>query len=371
MALQTLPWLNESWMTERPPIIVIPGFTSLLLDASADRVVFAGRFRHKDRATKTVDGIGFLLGAISKANGSTLQCSLQDVSLTAGPPLREDGTPDQTLTIANADAGFATNLWYEGAFDGGATRSLTPGDLVAVVLQFASFVAGDTVNIRGVSGSGAGVMSAQGATVTNLTGTYAAQTVLPNVAFRCTDGSYGTLEGGFVCSAITGQAVASNTAGADEYALAFQYPMPVKLDGLWTIMGLTTAGDNTELLLYSGTTALVTVNIDHNAVVSATRVYEAPCAEQTLSANTLYRVAIRPLNTNAITLYFFDVAFVNHLQCHPGGVNAHLWTRVDQGAWGGEVTTRRLLAGVRLSAFDDGAGGGQGPLVGPGRLVRS
>jgi hypothetical protein len=59
-------------------------------------------------------------------------------------------------------------------------------------------------------------------------------------------------------------------------------------------------------------------------------------------------------------LFSIDVNTANHLQCWPGGTNFHLHTRLDQGAWGGEVTTRRPLMGVRLSAFDDAVGGGGG-----------
>lgn len=365
MAFQSLPWVHDRWMSAPPSVAFGLALGSVLLDAAADRVTFAGRFVHKDRTTKTVDGAGFLFGSVTKSNGSTFQCSLQDVDLTAGPPLREDGTADQTMTIANADAGFVSNAWYEAGFTGAATRSLTPGDLVAVVLQFASFVAGDTVNIRGLSALAAGSVSLQGACSANLSGTYAQQTIFPNVALRCSDGTYGTIEDGFVCSALNTHTFAVTTAVADEYALGVQYPVPVKIDGLWVFAGLTTATDVTEVLLYSGTTALATVTVDHNSVTnSAIRTLHEPCAEQTLAANTLYRLAIRPTGTNTMQAFSFDVAQVNHLQCHPGGTNAHLWTRVDQGAWGGEVTTRRLFAGVRVSALDDGASTGLARIIG-------
>lgn len=353
MALQSFPWVNDAYMAQWPPLAIAPTFVSVTCDASADRVVYAGRFVHKDRGTKTVDGVGFLFGTVTKSAGSTFKVSLQDVSLTAGPPMREDGTQDQTLSIANADAGFASNAWYEAGFDSSATRSLTHGDLIAVVFQFDTFVSADTVNIRAVSAVQATMVEGQSIVVANLTGAYAQQTAVPNVVLRCNDGSYGTLQGAVVCSAINTHTFTVNTAGADEYALAFQYPVPVKIDGFWILANAGTATDTSELLLYSGTTALVTMTLDHNAIRAATSWYSTAHTEQTLAANTLYRIAFRPTGGNNVSVYSIDVNMANHLQCHPGGVNAHVWTRVDQGAWGGELTTRRLFAGVRPSAWDD------------------
>lgn len=41
------------------------------------------------------------------------------------------------------------------------------------------------------------------------------------------------------------------------------------------------------------------------------------------------------------------------MSCLPGGTLFHTWSRVDAGSWNLEYTTRRLIAGIRLSAFSD------------------
>lgn len=339
-------------------ITINPAFDSLLLDSGTDQVHFVGRFVHKDHSAKTVDGVGFLFGTITKTNGSTFQVALQDVDITNGPPQRGDGTDDQVLTIANADAGFASNAWYTGGFDGAATRSLTHGDRIAIVLDFASFQAGDSVNIRGLTRQ-ASTWSAESGTTANLTGSLAAQVMVPNVVLRCSDGTYGTIENAWPISALNTHAIHVNTGTADEYAMAIQFPFGVTVDGLYVPMtSLSTGTETTEVVLYSGTTALVTATVDHNAIRSTTGgIFILPIAEQALAANTLYRIAVRPTGTTGVTVTSFDVATAAHFQAHAGDASTwHLWTRVDQGSWGGEVTTRRLFAGVRVSGVDTGGG---------------
>lgn len=361
MAYQRVPGCNNQWLGDPPPIVIAPTFASVLLDAAADRVTMVGRFAHESQATKTVDGVEFLFGAVTKTNGSTFQVSLQNVDLATGPVIREDGTADQTLSIANADAGFVSNAWYGGDFDGAATRSLAIGELVAVVFQFTSFVAGDSVNLRGLSVVSSALLDNQNAVVANLTGTYALQTLLANVVLRCSDGTFGTLEHAWPCSVINTHTFNVNTAGADEYALGVQLPFPYRTDKVWLPAALAGATNTTEYLVYSGTTALQTVTLDHNALLTATGFRtSASYPEQDHAKDTLYRLAARPTGTTSMNVYSLDVNEVGHMACLPGGANFHTWTRVDQGAWGGEVTTRRLLAGIRVSAFDDAVGGGSG-----------
>lgn len=365
MALVNLPGLG-AYLPLFDHLNLTPTLTSLLLDAAADRLTFLGRFTHKDRAAKTVNGVGFSFGTVSKGAGSTLKVSLQDIDLTTGPPMREDGTADQTLSIANNDTSFVSNTWYEAGFDGGATRAVTPGDPVAIVVQFDTFVSADTVNIRGLT-TAATIYHAEGGTVANLSGSYALQSVSPNVVLRCSDGTYGTIEGAWPCSALNSHVFNVATAGADEYALAVQFPFPCTIDGLVLFIGANTSTDQAEVLLYSGTTVLSTTTVDFNALRTTTGgILRIPIPPQTLSINTLYRLAIRPTGTNNLTVPSFDVNTAAHWQCHGGdAVNSHQWTRVNQGAWGGEVTTRRLFAGVRLSAIDNGQG-----IILPPHIVR-
>ena len=352
MPLQRIPGVNNHWLAA-PPLTNILGLGATLLDAAEDRITMIGRFTHQDHMTKTIDGIEFLLGTVSKAGGSTLLVSLQNVDLTTGPVMREDGVADQTLTIANADAGFVTNAWYGGDFDGAVTRTLAIGELVAVVFQFGAFFAGDSVNIRGIT-TPAIIGNNQAGVVANLSGTYTHQPRLSNVILRCSDGTFGTIEDAWPCTVVN-QHFFNSVDDPDEYAMGVQLPFPYATNGIWVPDTFSGATVQTEILLYDGTTALTTVTIDHNALMDNTEQrFHVSYPEQIHASNALYRIGIRPLSITTQYIFSTSVNEVGHMNCLPGGAAFHLWTRLNQGAWGGEVTTSRLFAGVRLSAFDDG-----------------
>src|SRR5262245_9299830 len=107
--------------------------TLLLIDATGEEAAFCGRVFFPVRSgTKDVRKVGFRFGAVTKAGGSALTVSLQDVNLGTGPTMQPDETQDQTVAVANADAGFTSNAWYQtGALS--ADRTVALGELLAVV----------------------------------------------------------------------------------------------------------------------------------------------------------------------------------------------------------------------------------------------
>lgn len=353
MALQRIPGVNTHWLHGPPPITATATPTAVVLDAAAERLTMVGRFCHESGGGRVVDGVEFLFGTVTKTNGSTFQVSLQHVDPVSGPVVREDGTPDQTLTIPNAAAGFVTNAWYGGDFDGAATRTLAIGELVAVVFQFAAFVAGDSAALRGAGVLANGVIDNQNCVVANVTGTYAVQSLLANVIFRCTDGTFGTLEEALPFKALNAHVVNVGTVGADEYALGVHLPFPFESDMLWVEALLPSTADS-EALVYSGGTAMTTVVLDPNTLrLSSATHLRVPYAPVVHAAGALYRLALRPTSVNSLTLYSLDVNEAGHLSCLPGGTAFHTWTRVDQGATWTPLVTNRLLAGIRLAAFND------------------
>jgi len=108
----------------------------LLIDATGEMAAFCGRVWFSARSgTKNLSRVGFRFGAVTKSGGSGLTVSLQDVTLSAGPPMQPDGTQDQTVAIANGNASFASNTWIRtGTFS--ASRTVTYGDLLAVNVEY-------------------------------------------------------------------------------------------------------------------------------------------------------------------------------------------------------------------------------------------
>lgn len=335
--------------------------TTLLIDATGEKVAMIGRVWFKERTgTKDITKVGFRFGAVTKAGGSALTVSLQDVSLTASP-LQPDEVQDQTVAIANANASFASNTWIQtGALS--ASRTVSVGDLLAVVVEYdgAGRLGADSVVISSIAASSSILQSAPALK----TAAWAEVTTIANVVLEFTDGTFGTLSGALPFSALNTEAFNSGTtagAGGDERGTAFQFPYPVTVEGGYVTIALAGTSSDFDVVLYSGTTALATCSVDANATSSTggRLCYFDFATPQALSANTTYRLAIKPTTVNNVTIYSLDLADANHRQAWGGGVNWAYTVRTDAGAWT-DTTTRRALLGLRISAGADDAGSGAG-----------
>lgn len=359
--LPALQMLNQS-----------PSFNSMLIDATGEKAAFVGPVWFADRtSTKAIRKVGFSFGTVTKAGGSGLTVSLQNASASSGPPFQPDETQDQTVAIANGDAGFTSNAWYQTG-NLSADRTVNFGEFVAVVIEYdgSGRLSSDAVNIRGIGSSASGPFHFAN-TVLKTGGSWAAQIIIPNVILEFSDGSFGTLGGAFPLSACTFQSYAANTAGTDEYALAFRFPGPVTLEGCGGIW-FHDSGSDAEVILYSGTTAERTVVVDSTQGTAAAGSGRAAqilfSSSYALSANTTYYLALRPTTNNNVNLFYHDVSAAGHFASHIGGTDWTIIGRLNQGSWGAATTTRRPFMWPILAGIADDAGGAAGGLILPRHL---
>ena len=356
------------WLPGMLPIIVNPPATSNAafgpIDAAGEKLAMVGRvWLPAHSGSKDIRRVGFRFGTVVKAGGSGLTISLQDVDLINGPPVRPDGVQDQTVAVANGDATFDTGLWHRsGALN--ADRNVTHGDRLAVVVEYdgGGRLGADTVSLSTLQAVNSVTVSPLETACVLFTAAWAilGTVQIPILVLEMSDGTFGTLEGCFPCTTINTHTFNVGTLVADEYALVVTPVWPCKIDGLWGIAG-PVAGADFEQILYDGVVALQTVSVDANAIIVAgSRLSIAPIAETALVVGTTYYVGFRPTTANNISVYSFDVFDANHLTCHPAGIGWTFTTRLNLGAWAAPTATRRLFAGVRMSSFDDGAGGGGG-----------
>lgn len=345
-----------------------PAFTSSVIDATGEKIAWCGKVFTPDRGSKSITKVGFRFGTVTKAGGSGLTVSLQDLN-TATSPTQPDETQDQTVAIANGDANFASNTFYiTGAIS--ANRSVTYGENLCVVVEFdgGGRLGADAVNF---SNHNWWVSTAILQPVVSLKtgGTWAGVNGhFPNVLLEFSDGTFGTIYGGTPISAINTHTYNSGTAGADEHALEFSLPFPCMVDGAWLVINLGGTSSDFDVIIYDGTTAIAsaTASIDAHTVSTtgnARHLWVPFTGGITLSANTTYRLAVKPTTANSVTVYSFDVAAAGHFQAHGGGASFAYTTRVDAGSWAAATTTRRLVAGLTAYAFDDGAGGASGGFI--------
>lgn len=363
----------QLWMPER---LIQTGAMTLqpsgAMVATGDKFAFVGRVVHPTTKTGNVAirKVGFRFGTITKAGGSALTVSLQDVDLTNGPIFRPDGTQDQTVAIANANAAFATSTWLQtGALS--ADRTVQHGDLLAVVIEYdgAGRLGADSIVLTYVTSASSAANNLDSGSVTALTGgtvwAIAASCAYNNVILEFADGSFGTLDAGFPVSAQASD-VFNSASNPEIIGLEFQVPFACKCDGAWANMSAAASADF-QVILYDGNTPMVTVSVDANALRATATAYTTPFlwAEQTLAANHTYRVGIKPTTVNSVTLYNYSVNAAGHLQAVAGGT-AFQYNTFHTSAWGSPTTTKRPAIGLRLSAVDDGTGAGGGLLVNPG-----
>lgn len=344
--------------------------TTLVIDASTEKIALIGRFWSPDYESKTIDTVSLPLGTIVSAGGSTVRVSLQDVSTTTYPA-QPDGTQDQyrdvTLSSWSSGSWVTTGLLTDDGTDTGNKRTLSHGELFAVVCEFQSWTSADVLRVAGnaqfapIFGSGSSLY----------TGSWATQTVGPACLFTCSDSTLAAFYG--TCprsgSILTSYHLNSTP---DEYGVTFTAPCDMKVDGISMIPYLGGSSSDFEVILYQDTTALQTVAIDASTIgiTSNQRWNHLPFAEkQTLTKDTEYIIAVRPTTTNAVSAPMIDVADSSHFDLWPGGQGHHLVTRTNQGSWSATTTRRFFHCSVCVTDIDVGGGGGGGPLIG-GRLIR-
>lgn len=347
------------WIPAPPGNQTTPVFASSVIDATGEKLAFIGRVWNKDRATKSIVKVGFQFGSVTKAGGSALTVSLQDVDVVNGPPFRPDGTQDQTVAVANADAGFTSNSWYQTAALS-ASRSVAFGELLSVVIEYdgGGRLGADAVNINSLNlASGTITWLTSGVSLL-ASGSWGAVQALPNVILEFTDGTFGTFDYGWPVTAM-GSVDYDNASVADEIALEFTVPVQCKCDGAYMFVSVNAGGSNFDIVLYEGTNSIIaTVSHDANAVHSVGagvgKYVAVPFPEVTLRPSSIYRLALKPTTTGNINLFYFDVNDANHFQAHAGGTSWVYNTRADAGSWGTATTTRRPWAGIKISALEHG-----------------
>lgn len=349
------------------PLATISNPTSAVIDATGEKVAYIGQVHIPDGVSRSIQRVQFMFGSVTKAGGSGLTASLQDVDFANGPPFQPDGTQDQTVAIANGDATFATNTWHRSGTLS-SNRSVADGDWLAFVVEFdgSGRLGSDSAAIAFMFNSNP---PSSNFGVSHYTGSWAQVSATINLVLEFSDGTFGTLLGSFP-QAVTGVTVAFNSgSAADEIGMEFVAPFTGTINGAWALFQIASGAD-AELVLYSGTTALATAVLDANVIRQTTasnRTYVSFGSEVPVTQGQTYRLILKPTTGNGVTLLFQTLAHADHRSVLPFGAGYDYVTRVDGGAFAAPDTTRRPVMGVRYNKLTVGSGGGlAAPLFGGG-----
>lgn len=361
---------DGAWLVDRPYVgTTAPAFaTSAIMDASAEKISFLGCIWHPTTKTGTINirKVHFRCGALTFNILSTIRVSLQNVSLTAGSPYQPDGTQDQTYDFA-LGVGLTANAWNstgnlsaDRAVDlSGMSVGSTNSRFVAVVFEYATFTAADSFIASTMSMGNPMDVLMGGHTLINTASWALLNASVPVVAFECDDGSFAFMEGAYPIATLSSASV-SSTGAIRAAGLKFKFPIELTTDAFSFGVAIPNGCDG-DLVLYDtdGTTALVTINVDNDAVSaqSSMRLAVARYLPKTHTANSYYRLVFVGGTVTVATVNYLEVNAAGLMDGLVGGQNWH-WTQRDSGGTWADTTTRRPFAGLKLSAVHDGAGGG-------------
>jgi hypothetical protein len=327
--------------------------SSLLIDAAAEKIAFVFRVPKSG----TLDKFEFMRTTVAQAPSNGLKCSFQDIDLTTGDP---DGVADQyrVVSVTTAAAWTVPGLMTSTGADGGVKRVVPRGDLLAAVVEFQSFNASDSALL--LMGNGNGTDSLGGSVfVDHYTGAWSKQyALMTNIGLKYDDGTYGFVagQGGMAIQQIN-TTTFNSTSGINELGLYFKFPVPVTVGGFWARVDVPTVAADFSAVLYDtdGTTPLATATVDGDLVYTGGRnIYGPFPSEVTCARDTFYRLSIKPTTANNISVYDIQTASAALMDAHEGGQSFYYSQRTGGGGSWAETATRRLVAGLLVTAIDDG-----------------
>jgi hypothetical protein len=293
------------------------------------------------------------------ANAATnLRIGIQDVAATG----LEDTTFDVYADLVGGTDIITASSLISTAMETG-TKTISHGDRVAIAMEMTTRGGTDSV-LAAVTPTGQFVYPY--GTRDTATLAKSAQALLATIEFD--DGTAGWIHPLYVLpgSTVYGVAQTFNSGSTpDERALIFQLPFKATISGIYAILGSVASTDDFEAILYSnplGTPvaeSTITIDADYTDSAGSQTIFVGNLGSgYTLSANTLYAVAIRPTTANSIQTH--DYAFGSTVLMKPTtlGSNWYLGTRSNQTGAFSTTTTTIPHIGLWLSQFDDGEGGG-------------
>lgn len=313
----------------------------LTLDAAGEK----GAVIFRVPKTGNIRKIHFLTGTVT--TWQNLRVSTQAVDAATGDPT---GTVVQSgiVTGLNTD----DNIWKSATLS--SDHAGTRGDLLSVVFEFDSTVGNLVINNATLSGTSVDMYNVY---PDLYTGAWAKQARGPILILEYSDGSFIYTPG--LLPIVPVALTTFNTGSTpDEVALRFSLPVPMKVAGASFLGRLT--GDCDLVLYDAANTVLASASLDKDVIQStAADVLMAAIfnTEVTLSASTIYRLAVKPTTATNVRLMYGDAPSNDALDAMAGGKNMYWSQRTDAGSWT-DTTTRRPMIALLPSAFDDGAGGG-------------
>jgi hypothetical protein len=290
--------------------------------------------------TKVITGVEVVYNSVTAGTGSTWRVSLQDL-VTDSSVTRPDGVLDQVWT--GDPSSFTANSVVTHTF--ATTRTVSPGDRLAVAFDYAVFGSGSIIAVRtlGESTSSADV----GVAVSSNAGsTWSSSGSLPAVAFVCDDGSRVYFYRATVLPvavSVSGDYSAASTGtgidSGDERGMLWVPKKAYTLTGFSTYVRMTGTTSALEIRLYRDTTLLASRefgpaqnrNLSNPYILGMT--FSSPIQ---VGAGENIRAVVRP-TVGSSRWYRYTFSSTADIVRFFGGsdyeTDLQITNRVDDGAW--------------------------------------
>jgi hypothetical protein len=306
--------------------------------------------------TGTLDKFEFMMSAVANNPINGIRLSFRDIAADGFPDATNDQFRDIPTGSIAAGTWMVPGLMTDDGTDTGVKRSVTKGDWLGCLVGFVSFVGGNSVTTAGIA-----------TTVGRDNNSYFVNdnvgwnknsfaTLQWQMGLKYDDGTYANISPELLpIVLLISNAFASNST-PDEYALRFQVPVECELSAVMLRM---TANNFFDLVLYdAGDNVVFTVTHDPDfSIGGGNLVIVVP--DTILTANSTYRLAVKPTTTSSITLYSTTVNVNANFGAFPGGIEFYRSTRTDGGAWTDSNITRPWM-NLFFNGIDGGSSGGGG-----------
>ena len=305
--------------------------SSTAMTASTHKVVINGVVPKSGE----ISSVGFRFGAVTKGVTTELLVSLQNLDLANGPPARPDGTVDQSGTVSSGS--IVSNAFVTVTLS--TSRTVTVGDLLAVVLEFNTFNASDSITVASLVVVAGAISQLSVVSHYNGTAWTATTTQQPILTLGYSDGTVTSFLSTVPTTSITSSAFSSSSS-PNERGIRWVPTARQIVVGLWTT--LIPSADHDMVLYDSAGNELGVISVDANIVrTSALRPqYHLFSSPVTVTADATYYLTIRPTTTTNITVYTCSLNAAADREAWPLGTEADGATRTGTGAWTISSTSR-------------------------------
>jgi len=301
--------------------------------------------------------------------GTTFRVGIQDVDTTTG---LEDGTFDVYKEYIQGTDTITANGYNIATMSTG-TKTLSDGDLIAIVAEMPVRNGADSI---GINGSTPGIVTndsvfclpygtADTATLVKST------SILLYALIQFDDGTVGYIQNAPIMAKAQATQAFNSGSTPDEYCATFVPTFKMQVSGISVQASGIVTTDSYEIILYTdpyGTpsaTVTVTPDTDINGGASGSNgILMYRIAPTTLTPGVAYGVALRPTTVNSINIHYIDTALSGAADIIRAALpipQSKLASRTNQtGAFSVVSNNFMPVLVLDVCGLDDGSGAGAG-----------